>query len=80
MELNLFSFPPNENFDEQWNAALAHVQNLEINGRIKALETIGDCLDIYEQKLIDQHPLYDEQAKRIGELASLVFRVCDSSI
>ena len=78
MKSNLFSFPPDENFDEQWQSFHGSVQDIELNGRQESLNILSYYLDSYKNKLLNHHPPFIEEASKIDNLSALVMRASEA--
>lgn len=74
-----FSFPPNEHFDDEWNASLAFAWTLEKSGNIPELFRFKKSISSYHEKVHRLGPDYFEQSQRLKELTALVFIACNNA-
>ena len=71
MENKLFSFPPDEHFDDQWQRFLGSIQHHEIYCDTLSLDVFGTYLEDFRDKLLNENPPYIEEANKIEDLLAL---------
>jgi hypothetical protein len=73
-----FSFPPNEHFDDEWEASLAYAWELEAAGNIPELFRYRRTINNYHNDVHKLGPGYFEQSRKLSDLTALIFRACNS--